>query len=135
MAYSAVVSLTDVRARRISHGLGIIGGTCDIASYNTTPVAFTGITKYFKSVYHVIGGASDNGHVFQWNSNYFECYKPTFLDVTSKGSAVGTTLGLTNGVMYGSTAGGTTDDYKGAATEAANGDDCGKVQFLAIGEI
>lgn len=88
-AYAATVSTPLNRCERISRSLGMFAGKVNVTNYNTTIAEITGITKYFVTggvsgftqglIAVVPQGASDNGHIMQWdyNTGAFKCYKPT----------------------------------------------------------
>lgn len=152
MAYTASVTSPMKHAERISRSLGVFVGKVNVTAYNATLVETTAITKYFVDIGHtgaqpvkyakgVISctpcGASDNGHMFEWNSTdgAFKAYKPTtiLMDSTIAGKIVqADAAGGTGTELHCTSA---TGSIYGVATEAATDCDCGEVTFVAIGMI
>lgn len=154
MAYTATVTSPMKGAERISRSLGIFMGKCDITDYNSTLVEITGITKYFVDIAHtgtqavkfpkgVIScapaGASDNGHLFEWNatSGAFKVYKPSGTPSVAIGTSAGGVAVLydsANTRFQATTAGGSVLIGTAAvASQAADGVDAGEITFIAIG--
>lgn len=151
MAYSATVSTPLSKCERISRSLGVLAGKVNVASYNTTLIEITAITKYFvtggvsgftQGIIAVLPtGISDNGHDFVWDyaTGAFKCYTPTAATI-----AVDSNVGAGAALLFAS-GGGTAAlhatsavgnfTYSGAASEASNDDDVGEIGFIAIGFI
>lgn len=67
MAYTATVTVTNRKPEPVGNGLYALRGSIDVTSYNSTRVAITDVTKYFRDTPTVIlGGASDNGYLVAW---------------------------------------------------------------------
>ncbi len=148
--YTASVTSPMKHAERLSRSLGIFVGKVNVTGYNASLVEITGITRYFVDIAHtgaqpvkyakgVVSctpcGASDNGHIFEWNSTdgSFKVYKPTTINMDST---------IAGQVVQADAAGGTgfelhctsaTGSIYATATEVATDCDCGEVTFVAIG--
>lgn len=150
-AYTASVTSPMPKAERLSRSLGIFVGKVNVTGYNATLVETTGITKYFVPITNTASGssypkgvlsctpcgASDNGHIFEWNatSGAFKAYKPTtiLMDSTIAGKVLQCDVAGGTGTELHSTS--ATGSIYGVATEAATDCDCGEVTFVAIGLI
>ena len=83
MAYTAAVTIHAHfrQDERISRSFALIIGTCNLSVYDTTLVAITDITKYFKAVTDVhVSNPSSNGYIAKWNStdNAFDAYQADY---------------------------------------------------------
>ena len=71
-AYASTVTLLDRKPTPIGNGLSMLRGTVDVTNYNSTRVAITDITKYFRDTdgpHVMLGGASDNGYMVAWETS------------------------------------------------------------------
>lgn len=156
MAYTATVTSKMKKPERISRSLGVFAGTVNISSYNTTLVAITGITKYFRTgtgtiVSVIANGPTDSGFNLAWNyaSKSFKAYYPTnvasfsvALPVDSNVGAGAALLFVSGGgaaALHATSAVGTITQAFAAVerinSEANDDDDVGVVTFLAVGFI
>lgn len=107
-AYAATVTSTMSKPEKISAvtGLRVFCGEVNITNYNQTLAAITGISGKFKTIYSVVAGVSDNGHIFEWvdASNAFKVYHADY-DAVADGPLI----------------------------QAASDTDAGSAHFIAIG--
>ena len=141
-AYAATVTLDIPHVERISRNLGILTGICDVTNYNSTLVAITGITGYFKTILSCIAeGTSDNGYLFTWitASLAFKCWYPRpaqtadtadRLTITASGAA-----NITDGQSVTVNAAFRSAVDASAAGQLADDVDAGAVRFIAVGRI
>lgn len=65
-AYAASVSLKVRGPKEIAPGLSILPCRVNITNYNQTLAEITGVTGRFKTVLHVVAGATDTGYLLEW---------------------------------------------------------------------
>lgn len=74
-AYASTVTLTDRKPKPLGNGLAMLRGTVDVTNYNSTRVAITDITKYFRDTPTVLlGGTLDNGYLGAWVGTSVKCW-------------------------------------------------------------
>lgn len=151
MAFSVTVKSPLKKTERISRSLGVYAGQITIASYATTLIECTQITKYFKPIGNTeataalfphgilscaADGISESGYAFHWDATTgaFRCFVPTA--IVMSGSATGGNVAWDSALggvgMQCASAPGT---YYSVGKEAIANDAPGTINFIAIGLI
>jgi hypothetical protein len=149
MAFSATVISPMKQAERVSRSFGIYAGKVSIASYATTLVKCSDITKFFKPsgngttggfthgiVTVQIDGPSSNGFLVKWDytTGAFQCFLPTALSFS--GSATGGAVTWASALgRVGMAAASVPGTHLDVAREAVSNDAVGTFGFVAIGMI
>ena len=69
-AYASTATFTQLYADKFGgvNGLAVLTGKLNVTNYNsTTKPEITAITGKFKTVFSVLFGVSDNGHIFEFD--------------------------------------------------------------------
>ena len=151
MAFSVVIKSPMKHAERISRSLGVYAGQITIASYATTLIECTAITKFFKTVSHTDANAalfpngiisvspdamSELGYAFSWDATTgaFRCYSPGAIVFT--GTATGAAISVTSAAsIWTFAAASKQGTHQIVGIEAIADDAVGTVSFIAIGFI
>lgn len=149
MAFSATVTSPMSRAERISRSMGIYAGKVSIASYATTLVECTAITKYFKPtgngatggfkngiVSVQIDGPSSGGFLVNWDytTGAFRCYSPATIVFSGSATGAGVTV-ISAASVWTFAAVSKTGTHQATAVQAIANDAIGTFGFVAIGYI
>ncbi|MBU2052502.1 hypothetical protein KKH13_04835 [Patescibacteria group bacterium] len=149
MAFSATVISPMKNAERISRSLGVFAGKVTIASYATTLVKCSDITKYFYPTANAttggfthglcsvqIDGPSSGGFIVQWDytTGAFKCYTPTTLVYSGSATGGAVTWGSALG-RVGMACASTPGTFQAVAGEAVANDAIGTFGFVAVGFI
>lgn len=149
MAFSVTLRSPMKKPERISRSLGVFAGQVHVASYATTLIELTALTRYFLPIGHTNATAayfphgivsvicdpvSNSGVNFRWDATTgaFQCFNPANFSVS--GSATGSNVTIDLGIPALQAA-STQGAYARVAVECVANDEPGTVNFTAVGFI